>query len=90
MRPCARPWPISIVPAAGGPTANRLLGRYLDDVVLTPTELLHHYRELKRLLDMDLTPAAVDRVATVQAAATQSDSRERRDRLQALLDQALK
>ncbi|KAF0114964.1 MAG: hypothetical protein FD149_1718 [Rhodospirillaceae bacterium] len=69
---------------------GRPLSFYLDDVVLTPTELLHHYRELKRLLDMDLAPAVVDRVATVQAALTQSDSRERRDRLQALLDQALK
>ncbi|MFN3077215.1 MAG: hypothetical protein ABT940_10105 [Alphaproteobacteria bacterium] len=70
-------------------TIGRLFTRYLDDVVLTPTELLCSYRELKRLMDMDIVQTAVDKVSTLQANATGTDGRARRDALFGLLDQAL-
>jgi len=69
-------------------TVNRLLRKYLDEVVLTPTELLHNNRELKRLLDLDITQSAVDRVATLQAKQNGSDSREHRDVLYGFVEQA--
>lgn len=68
---------------------NRVLRKYLDEAALTPTELLHNHRELKRLLDMDIAPVAIDRVATAQATAHGGDARQRRDALMALLDGAV-
>lgn len=70
-------------------TVNRLLNRYLDDAIVTPTELLHSYRELKRLLDNPLAQTAVDKVSTLQATQTETDSRTRRDQLSGYVDQAL-
>ncbi|KAF0109733.1 MAG: hypothetical protein FD149_2768, partial [Rhodospirillaceae bacterium] len=69
-------------------TVNRLLRKYLEEVILTPTELLHNNRELKRLLDLDIAQSAVDRVATLQAKQNSSDSRERRDVLYGFVEQA--
>jgi len=61
-------------------TVQRLLRNYLEKVFLTPTEIIHNYKELKRLQDSDnLFPSAVDRVATLQSRVTGEDSRERRD-----------
>lgn len=68
-------------------TINRLFVKYLDDALLTPTELLHSYREFKRLMDMDIVQGAVDRVSVLQT--TEGDSRVRRDALSGFLDQAL-
>lgn len=69
--------------------AGRVMRKYLDDAVLTPTELLHNYRELKRLLDMDITQGAVDRVSTLQAKQDGVDGRLRRDELFGYLEKAL-
>ncbi|MEO5375720.1 MAG: hypothetical protein H7840_15865 [Alphaproteobacteria bacterium] len=72
----------------GRTTVNRIMRKYLDDVVLTPTELLHSYRDLKRLLDMDITQSAVDKVATLQARQEGGDARRRRDELFGFLEKA--
>lgn len=61
-------------------TMGRLLRKYLDEVVVTPTELLHSVAELKRFGDKGaLLFAAIDRVSTLQAAIAGEDSKARRD-----------
>ncbi|MDR3439379.1 hypothetical protein [Telmatospirillum sp.] len=61
-------------------TINRLFRKYVDQVFLTPTELIHNYKALKKIQEADtLFPAAVDRVATIQARETGEDPRGRRD-----------
>jgi len=61
-------------------TINRLLRKYVDQVFLTPTELIHHYKSLKRLLEVEtLFPAAVDRIAAIQARDNGLELRGRRD-----------
>lgn len=66
---------------------NRLLRHYVERAVVTPTELMHNYAELKRLRDKDnLFPTAVGRVAALQAEAAGIDGRGRRDELYGLLD----
>jgi len=67
-------------------TIGRLLRKYLDEVVLTPTELLHDAKEMKRFGDRgNLLFSAIDRVSGLQARdAGASDPRERR----AFLDSA--
>lgn len=61
---------------------NRLLRGYVERMVVTPTEIMHNYQELKRLLDKDnLVPMAVGRVAALQAEGSGKDSRSRRDEL---------
>ncbi|WP_448190505.1 hypothetical protein [Azospirillum sp. sgz301742] len=61
---------------------NRLLRGYVERMVVTPTEIMHNYQELKRLLDKDnIVPAAVGRVAALQAESSGQDSRSRRDEL---------
>ncbi len=61
---------------------NRLFRGYLDQAFLTPTELLHDSRELKRLQDKGtLVTTAVDRVSTLQSRQTGGDSKQRRDEI---------
>jgi len=61
---------------------GRLLRKYVEQVFLTPTELLHNHKALKKFQEADtLFPAAVDRVATVQAKAAGLDLRNRREEL---------
>ena len=49
-------------------TMHRVLRQYIDKMVLTPTEIMHNHRELKRVLDFEaLVPSAVSRVASLQA-----------------------
>jgi hypothetical protein len=63
-------------------TIGRLFRKYLEKVILTPTELLHSSKALKRVQEVDtLFPPAIDRVATLQARQTQEDPRTRRDEL---------
>ncbi len=48
---------------------NRLFRMYLDKQNLTPIEILHNYREIKRVQDSDsLMTSAVGQLATLQAA----------------------
>jgi hypothetical protein len=61
-------------------TINRLFRKYLEQVYLTPTELIHNYKALKKVQEVDsLFPAAVDRVATVQARSAGGEPHGRRD-----------
>lgn len=67
-------------------TLGRVLRRYLDQVGLTQTELIHNHGELKRLRDKDnLLLQAIGHLAAVQVGA--ADARVRRDQLFQLLDQ---
>ena len=51
-----------------GSTMHKVLRQYIDKMVLTPTEVMHNHRELKRVLDFEaLVPSAVSRVASLQA-----------------------
>lgn len=61
-------------------TINRLFRKYIEQVYLTPTELIHNYKALKKIQEVDtLFPAAVDRVATIQARFAGEEPRGRRD-----------
>lgn len=63
-------------------TIGKILRKYLEKVILTPTELIHSSKALKRVQEVDtLFVPAVDRVATLQAKAAQEDSRTRRDEI---------
>ncbi|MEI6560214.1 MAG: hypothetical protein WCO00_17590 [Rhodospirillaceae bacterium] len=49
-------------------TINRLLRGYVEQAVVTPTEIMHNYQELRRLSGKDnLLASAVSRVAQLQA-----------------------
>lgn len=59
---------------------GRLFRHYLDEAVITPTELLHNARELKRLGDKGrLVMSAVDQVAGLQAPGGGDEAKARRD-----------
>ena len=67
-------------------TMNRVLRNYVERSVVTPTEVLHNHAELARLLNTDnLVPAAVGRVAALQAEKAGTDGRGRRDALNLLM-----
>jgi hypothetical protein len=55
-------------------TMFRVLRQYFEKVLLTPTEVLHNYKEMMRLQDFGtLVVSAVGRVAAVQAAGATAD-----------------
>lgn len=61
-------------------TMGRLVRKYLDEVSVTPTELLHSAAEMKRFADKgSLLFSAIDRVSSLQAAASGQESKARRD-----------
>jgi len=67
---------------------NRLLRGYVERMVVTPTEIMHNFQELKRLQDKDnLMPMAVGRVAAMQAEKCGLNGRERRDELYGFLNE---
>lgn len=77
---CARPDDIFAVESRM--VMNRILRSYIDRMVVTPTEIMHHYGELKRLMDRDnLAVQAVGRVAALQAEKAKTDGRTRRDEI---------
>jgi len=58
---------------------GRIFRDYLAKTALTPTEILHDVRHLKRLADQDaLLREAVELVATLQAQAGDQDAKSRR------------
>lgn len=66
---------------------NRLFRTYLEKTFLTPTEMIHNYRELRRVQDKDLlVPSAVDRVSVLQVRDTDRDPRERREEIHKQID----
>jgi hypothetical protein len=61
-------------------TVGRLFRAYLDEVFLTPTELLHNAREMKRLADKgSLLMNAVDQITRLQAPQGGEEGKARRD-----------
>lgn len=61
---------------------NRIFRNYLEKQFVTPTELIHNYKELKRIQDKDtLVPSAVDRVAFLQTREGEQDTKSRRDEI---------
>lgn len=71
-------------------TMGRLLRKYLDEVVVSPTELLHSAAELKRFGDKGtLLFSSIDRISTLQAAACGEEGKARRDFLSRMWDEGL-
>lgn len=69
--------------AASRMVLNRLFRQYLDKQNITPMEVMHNYREFKRLQDSDsLMTSAIGMLATLQAqAGTGINATQRRDTL---------
>jgi hypothetical protein len=63
-------------------TIGRVLRQWCDKQVITPVEMLHNVRELKRVSDFEtLMPSAVNRVATIQARDKGGDAKARNNTL---------
>lgn len=61
-------------------TMGKLLRKYLDEALVTPFELLHDAKEMKRFGDKgNLLFSAIDRVASLQAKATGEDAKARKE-----------
>ena len=61
-------------------TMARLFTKYLEKHEMTPLELLHSHKNLKRALNLDtMVPSAVDKIASLHARATGEDARKRKD-----------
>ncbi len=70
---------------------GRMFRAYLDKVNLLPIEIMHVYRELKRVMDQDtMVPSAVAKAATLQArGAAAAEGVARRNELFKWVDQLL-
>jgi len=67
---------------------NRLFRSYLEEVTLTPTEVLHSYKQLQRLFDRDtLRFSAVSHVATLQVKDLDKTAKTRQAELNKIIDQ---
>lgn len=67
---------------------NRIFRSYLEQVMLTPTELIHNYREIQRLSDRDsLVQSAVSLVAKLQTTGKDQSLGDRQDEIYRLLEQ---
>ncbi len=64
-------------------TMWKILRKYFEQVGLTPSEVLHNYAALSKLMDNDppVYPAAVDRISSIQARKHGFDGKERRDQI---------
>lgn len=68
-------------------TMARLFAKYLDKHEMTPFELLHSHKSLKRALNLDtMVPSGVDKIASLHARATNTDARKKRDEIYAAVD----
>lgn len=72
----------------GRQTINRLFRAYLDKQGVTPTEIMHNAREMKRAMDYEtMMPSAVAKVAQLQARGREDrDPNQRRDELYGFVD----
>ncbi len=73
----------------GRQTINRLFRAYLDKNGVTASEVMHDFRELRRIVDADtLMASGVGKIATLQAKGrSDTDTGKRRDALYGFLDQ---
>jgi hypothetical protein len=61
-------------------TMARIFSKYLEKHEMTPLELLHSHKNLKRMLNLDsMVPSAVDKIASLHTRATGGDARKRKD-----------
>jgi hypothetical protein len=64
-------------------TMARIFSKYLEKHEMTPLELLHSHKNLKRMLNLDsMVPSAVDKIASLHSratGATGADSKKRKD-----------
>jgi len=68
-------------------TMARLFTKYLEKHQMTPFEMLHSHKNLKRLINFQtMVPTAVDKIATLHARATGKDTRTCRDDIFDALD----
>jgi len=68
-------------------TCGRLFRKYLDEVQITPMEIMHIHREYKRLWDAEnILVSGVDRVALIQTQNTEKDNKERTDELYRIVE----
>lgn len=68
-------------------TMARLFSKYLEKHEMTPLELLHSHKNLKRALNLDtMVPSAVDKIASLHSRATGGDSRKRKDVIYQAID----
>jgi hypothetical protein len=77
-----------------GPASRRVIGgllrNFLDRFQITPTELLYHYRWMRRLDNQEsLQPTAVQKMAALQAAARGADRRERAKAIDKFIAEAI-
>ncbi|OSQ30007.1 hypothetical protein [Thalassospira sp. MCCC 1A03138] len=69
-------------------TINRLLRKYFDHEILTPSEVMYNYQNLRKLMFHDtLMPTAVDKVAGIHARATDGDHMAAMDKIHGAIDQ---
>ena len=67
---------------------NRLFREYLEDVTLTPTEVLHSHKQLQRLFERDsLRLSAVSHIASLQVRGQEKSARQRQAELNKIIDQ---
>ncbi len=67
---------------------NRLFREYLEETKLTPTEVLHSYKQLQRLFDRDtLRLSAVSHIATLQVKGREMSAKDRQAQLNKIIDQ---
>jgi hypothetical protein len=68
-------------------TMARLFSKYLEKHEMTPLELLHSHKNLKRMLNLDsMVPSAVDKIASLHTRATGGDARKRKDAIYEAVD----
>ncbi len=68
-------------------TMARVFTKYLDKHEMTPFELLHSHKNLKRMLNLDtMVPSAVDKIASLHARVTGVDARKRKDIIYAAVE----
>ncbi|MGQ3071758.1 MAG: hypothetical protein ACT7A5_11925 [Ferrovibrionaceae bacterium] len=69
-------------------TMAKLFKGYLAKLVVTPTEVMHNAREMKRVMDRDtLVSTAIGRVANLQTGGDQAAAKGRRDMLSGFVDE---
>jgi hypothetical protein len=68
-------------------TMARMFSKYLEKHEMTPFEMLHSHKSLKRLMNKDnIVGSAVDKIATLHARVTGVDTRKRKDGIYEAVD----
>ena len=68
-------------------TMARLFSKYLEKHEMTPFEMLHSHKSLKRIMNKDnIVASAVDKIAALHSRVTGVDTRKRKDVIFAAVD----